>query len=145
MVEPTSGDAVVAGHRLSDGIQAIREVIGVCPQHDVLWLELTVWEHLLIYAQLRGVAAFTERALEMMQQVGLYEKKQTRAGALSGGQKRKLSLCLALIGNPPVVFLDEPTSGMDPYSRRATWNIIRGAREGRVVVLTTHFMDEVSK
>jgi len=144
MVEPSFGDAIVAGHRLSNGIQAIRQVIGVCPQHDVLWLELTVWEHLTIYAQLRGVqsAQVTQRAQEMMQQVGLTEKAQTRAGALSGGQKRKLSLCLALIGKPPVVFLDEPTSGMDPYSRRATWNIIRAAREGRVVVLTTHFMDE---
>ncbi|CAL1153289.1 unnamed protein product [Cladocopium goreaui] len=144
MVEPSSGDAIVAGHRLSNSIQAIRQVIGVCPQHDVLWLELTVWEHLTVYAQLRGVPAaeVTSRCNEMMQQVGLTEKAQTRAGALSGGQKRKLSLCLALIGRPPVVFLDEPTSGMDPYSRRATWNIIRAAREGRVVVLTTHFMDE---
>ncbi|CAJ1347857.1 unnamed protein product, partial [Effrenium voratum] len=144
MVEPSSGDAVVAGHRLSDGLQEIRQVIGVCPQHDILWLELTVWEHLTIFAQLRGVPPeeVTSRASEMMQKVGLTEKARTRAGALSGGQKRKLSLCLALIGRPPVVFLDEPTSGMDPYSRRSTWNIIRAAREGRVVVLTTHFMDE---
>eukprot|EP00439_Symbiodinium_sp_Y106_P006642 s7462_g1.t1 len=106
--------------------------------------EARVWEHLTVFAQLRGVppAEVQSRAVEMMQQVGLTEKAKTRAGALSGGQKRKLSLCLALIGRPPVVFLDEPTSGMDPYSRRSTWNIVRSAREGRVVVLTTHFMDE---
>ena len=110
----------------------------------MLWLELTVLEHLRTYASLRGVANadVASRAQEMMQQVGLTEKGFTRAGSLSGGQKRKLSLCLALIGQAPVVFLDEPTSGMDPFSRRSTWNIIRGVRDGRVTVLTTHFMDE---
>ncbi|CAE8598611.1 unnamed protein product, partial [Polarella glacialis] len=144
MVEPTSGEAIVAGHPLRSGLREIRQLIGVCPQHDVLWLELTVGEHLTVYAQLRGVPALevVSRAREMMQQVGLTEKAMTRAGSLSGGQKRKLSLCLALIGRPAVAFLDEPTSGMDPFSRRSTWNIIRGARDGRVIVLTTHFMDE---
>merc|ERR1719382_1681330 len=78
----------------------------------------------------------------MAAMIKLKEKMDTRAGSLSGGQKRKLSLCLALIGRPRVVFLDEPTSGMDPFSRRSTWNLIRGSREGRVTVLTTHFMDE---
>lgn len=144
MVEPSAGDAVVAGHSLLTGMREIREVIGVCPQHDVLWQELTVLEHLRAYARLRGVdeKEVESRSQEIMQQVGLVEKAMTRAGSLSGGQKRKLSLCLALIGKPPVVFLDEPTSGMDPYSRRSTWNVIRAARDGRVIVLTTHFMDE---
>lgn len=144
MVTPTAGDASVAGHSLRTGMGEIRRIIGVCPQHDVLWLELTVLEHLTVYARLRGVpeADVPNRAHEMMLQVGLTEKAQTRAGSLSGGQKRKLSLCLALIGRPRVCFLDEPTSGMDPFSRRFTWNIVRGVREDRVIVLTTHFMDE---
>lgn len=144
MVAPSAGDAFVAGYSVLTDMREIRKIIGVCPQHDVLWLELTVIEHLYIYARIRGVPPTDvhARAYEMMQAVGLTEKANTRGGSLSGGQKRKLSLCLALIGKPCVVFLDEPTSGMDPFSRRSTWNIIRGAREGRVTVLTTHFMDE---
>lgn len=144
MVTPSAGDATIAGHSILTDMTEIRRLIGVCPQHDVLWSELTVIEHLRTFALLRGVPArdVEKRAKEMMQEVGLAEKWMTRAGSLSGGQKRKLSLCLALISRPRVSFLDEPTSGMDPFSRRSTWNIIQGVREGRVTVLTTHFMDE---
>ncbi|CAN0419265.1 unnamed protein product, partial [Hapterophycus canaliculatus] len=74
--------------------------------------------------------------------VGLTEKENELTSTLSGGQKRKLSVGIALIGGSKVVFLDEPTSGMDPHSRRFTWDLIRKNREGRVIVLTTHFMDE---
>ena len=144
MLAPSAGDAEISGLSIRTGMREIRKIIGVCPQHDVLWAELTVLEHLMLYARLRGIPAsrLRERAGEMMEQVGLTEKAMTRAGGLSGGQKRKLSLCLALVGDPRVCFLDEPTSGMDPFSRRSTWNIIRGVRDGRVTVLTTHFMDE---
>ena len=78
--------------------------------------------------------------MQLLQDVGLTEKVYTPAGELSGGQKRKLSLCLALIGNVSTVILDEPTSGMDPYSRRSTWNILQDCRQGRTMILTTHFM-----
>ena len=144
MLAPTSGDASVAGYSIITGMAEIRQLFGVCPQHVVLWLELTVLEHLRIYARLRGVPALMveARAMEMLQDVGLTEKSVTRAGSLSGGQKRKLSLCLSLISKPRVAFLDEPTSGMDPSSRRSTWNLIQSVREGRVTILTTHFMDE---
>ncbi|CAK0894746.1 unnamed protein product, partial [Prorocentrum cordatum] len=144
MVAPSRGEAFVAGHSILTDMRDIRRVIGVCPQHDVLWLELTVLEHLRVYARLRGVSAseVVASSEDMLTQVGLTEKAMTRAGSLSGGQKRKLSLCLALMGQPRATFLDEPTSGMDPFSRRSTWNLIRGSREGRVTVLTTHFMDE---
>ena len=79
---------------------------------------------------------------QLLMEVGLTEKVHTKAGELSGGQKRKLSLCLALVGQVKTVILDEPTSGMDPYSRRSTWNILQDARRGRTMILTTHFMDE---
>ena len=94
--------------------------------------------------RLRGIRATQLQACtsELLQQVGLTEKVHTQAGELSGGQKRKLSLCLALIGEVKTVILDEPTSGMDPYSRRSTWNILQDARAGRTMILTTHFMDE---
>lgn len=144
MLAPSAGDAYIAGNSVITRMREIRRIIGVCPQHDILWMELTVLEHLKIFARLRGIAGneVAQRADQMMQDVGLTEKALTRAGSLSGGQKRKLSLCLALMGEPRCIFLDEPTSGMDPFSRRSTWNIIRGIRENRVTVLTTHFMDE---
>ena len=143
MTPATAGHATVFGRGL-ENLSAIRGDLGVCPQHDVLWPELTVNEHLYLFAALKGVpaanvAAEAARSLEL---VGLTEKALVRVAALSGGQKRKLSVCLAFLGGSKVVFLDEPTSGMDPYSRRSTWNILRNAREGRVIVLTTHFMDE---
>ena len=78
----------------------------------------------------------------MIAEVGLNEKVHALSATLSGGQKRKLSLGIALIGDSKIVVLDEPTSGMDPYSRRSTWNIIQKNKKGRIILLTTHFMDE---
>ena len=143
LVPPTSGDINVFGRSLDD-LGAIRKDLGVCPQHDVLWPELTVIEHLRLFAALKGVPAADVEAesAKSLELVGLTEKALVRVAALSGGQKRKLSVCIAFMGGSKVIFLDEPTSGMDPYSRRSTWNILQNAREGRVIVLTTHFMDE---
>ena len=141
---PTSGDAVVQGLSIRTHMAQIRQRIGVCPQHDVLFGELTVMEHLEIFAGLKGLegeAAAAEVA-EKIAEVGLTEKANVRAANLSGGQKRKLSLAISLVGDSRAVFLDEPTSGMDPYSRRSTWNILQNNREGRAIILTTHFMDE---
>jgi ABC-type multidrug transport system ATPase subunit len=122
----------------------IRRSLGLCPQYDILWPEITVREHLEMYARFKGLPEDTIKAEveERVREVGLSEKVDAAAGSLSGGQKRKLSVAIAFIGNPKVVFLDEPTSGMDPYSRRFTWDIIRKNKDGRAVVLTTHFMDE---
>lgn len=144
MTGPTSGTATVYGKDILSDMNQIRQSIGVCPQHDVLWLPLTVEEHLVIFAKLRGIPAadIPPAIVQLLQDVGLTEKVHTPAEELSGGQKRKLSLCLALIGNVNTVILDEPTSGMDPYSRRSTWNILQDCRQGRTLILTTHFMDE---
>jgi ATP-binding cassette subfamily A (ABC1) protein 3 len=145
MTAPTAGTAEIYGADIKRDMADIRKHIGVCPQHDVLWLPLTVLEHLTIFARLRGIEAGEIQAAttQLLKDVGLTEKVHTAAGELSGGQKRKLSLCLALIGKVNTVILDEPTSGMDPYSRRSTWNILQDARPGRTMILTTHFMDEV--
>jgi ATP-binding cassette, subfamily A (ABC1), member 3 len=145
LIPPTSGGATVFGRDVtSEGLASIRRTLGVCPQHDVLWPELTVKEHLELYAAIKGVPAGEVPAAiaEALGMVGLTEKLDAQSGTLSGGQKRKLSVCIAFLGGSKVVFLDEPTSGMDPYSRRSTWQILQNAREGRVIVLTTHFMDE---
>jgi ABC-type multidrug transport system ATPase subunit len=122
----------------------IRKSLGICPQHNVLYNHLSVYEHLTMYATLKGVRSelVHQAAVDKINEVGLEAKRDVFAGALSGGMKRKLSVAIALVGGSRIVFLDEPTSGMDPYSRRATWELLRKNKAGRVIVLTTHFMDE---
>ncbi|CAN0116974.1 unnamed protein product, partial [Discosporangium mesarthrocarpum] len=144
MTPVTSGTAFVNGLNVQGDMSRIRQSLGVCPQHDILYPDLTVQEHLRMYAVLKGVpTADLKAAIETtIHDVGLTEKRNERTKGLSGGQKRKLSVGIALIGGSQVVFLDEPTSGMDPHSRRFTWELIRKNREGRTIVLTTHFMDE---
>jgi ABC-type multidrug transport system ATPase subunit len=144
LIPPTSGDAYAFGDSITTGMESIRKHLGVCPQHDVLWPDLTVKEHLLFFAGIKGVPKNdVERVvMDMIREVGLTEKINALSSDLSGGQKRKLSVGIALIGGSKIVILDEPTSGMDPYSRRFTWNLIQNNREGRVIILTTHFMDE---
>ena len=144
LIPTDRGTAIISGMDIADSMPEIRKHLGVCPQHDILYPLLTVEEHLSLFAAFKGtprseVAAEVE---DMIQSVGLTEKRKAYSRNLSGGQKRKLSVGIAFIGGSKIVFLDEPTSGMDPYSRRFTWNVIRQHREGRVVVLTTHFMDE---
>ncbi|GAB9468059.1 Abc transporter a family member 2 [Globisporangium polare] len=145
MVPPSSGDAWIRGHSVANDMPAVRRSLGYCPQHSVVYPELTVEEHLLFYGQVKGLCDPVTLKLEVnkkIDEVGLSEKRHVRSHALSGGMKRKLSLAIAFLGDSRVVFLDEPTSGMDPYSRRSTWELIQGNRRERVLILTTHFMDE---
>eukprot|EP00884_Botryococcus_braunii_P008388 jgi/Botrbrau1/17550/Bobra.0739s0001.1 len=144
MFRPTSGDAFVEGNSILTQMPHIRESLGVCPQFDILWPEITVREHLQIYARIKGYsgAAAKAAAIESARDVGLEEKLDCMAGDLSGGQRRKLSVGISFLGSPAIVFLDEPTSGMDPYSRRFTWDVIKRNRRGRAIVLTSHSMEE---
>ncbi|GFY96206.1 ATP-binding cassette A1 [Actinidia rufa] len=144
LLPPTSGDALVFGKNILCDMDEIRKSLGVCPQNDILFPELTVKEHLEVFANLKGVTEDSlERVVaEMIDEVGLADKVNTVVRALSGGMKRKLSLGIALIGNSKVVILDEPTSGMDPYSMRLTWQLIKKIKKGRIILLTTHSMDE---
>ncbi|KAE9465926.1 hypothetical protein C3L33_02162, partial [Rhododendron williamsianum] len=124
LLRPSSGDALVFGKNILTDMDEIRKVLGVCPQNDILFPELTVKEHLELFANLKGVneASLDGVVTEMIDEVGLADKVNTVVRALSGGMKRKLSLGIALIGDSKVVILDEPTSGMDPYSMRLTWH-----------------------
>ncbi|XP_024027117.1 ABC transporter A family member 1 [Morus notabilis] len=147
LVSPTSGDALVFGKNIITHMDEIRKGLGVCPQNDILFPELTVREHLEIFAILKGVKEdVLERVVSyMVDQVGLADKSSTLVKALSGGMKRKLSLGIALIGDSKVIILDEPTSGMDPYSMRLTWQLINKIKKGRIILLTTHSMDEADE
>ncbi|WIA18353.1 hypothetical protein OEZ85_009818 [Tetradesmus obliquus] len=144
LLQPSTGTAYIAGANIRTNTAAVRRSLGIVPQVDILWPSLTVREHLQLYAVTKGVAwseaaAAAEAAAA---EVGLSEKLPSLAEELSGGQRRKLSVAVAFLGNPAVVLLDEPTSGMDPASRAATWQVIRSRRALCVIVLTTHSMAE---
>uniref|UniRef100_H2T045 ATP binding cassette subfamily A member 3 n=1 Tax=Takifugu rubripes TaxID=31033 RepID=H2T045_TAKRU len=141
---PSSGRAYINGYDICQDMALIRRSLGLCPQHDVLFDNLTVREHLLFYAQLKGyskgkIPGEVDRIIQIL---NLEDKRHSRSKTLSGGMKRKLSIGIALIGDSKVVMLDEPTSGMDPSARRATWDLLQGEKRGRTILLTTHFMDE---
>lgn len=145
---PTSGYATVAGKDVRTNMSEIRQDIGICLQHDCLFPNLTVREHLQFFARLKGLYSKVpmEEAEQQVDQalldVALSEKRNTLSKHLSGGMRRKLSVAVAFCGGSKVVLLDEPTSGMDPFSRRFTWDVIRQYKKDRVIILTTHFMDE---
>ncbi|KAK0587262.1 hypothetical protein LWI29_020149 [Acer saccharum] len=142
----TAGDAFVYGDsiRSSTGLSNIRRTIGVCPQFDILWDELSAQEHLQLFASIKGLppASIKSVAENSLAEVRLTEAAKVRAGSYSGGMKRRLSVAIALIGDPKLIILDEPTTGMDPISRRHVWDIIENAKRGRAIILTTHSMEE---
>ncbi|NXJ93214.1 ABCA3 protein, partial [Corythaixoides concolor] len=154
---PTGGQAYINGYEISQDMVLIRRSLGLCPQHDVLFDNMTVEEHLHFYAGLKGYppSKCPEEINHILRILNLEDKRCSLTKALSGGMKRKLSIGIALIGDSkassfagahlrpsPVVMLDEPTSGMDPASRRATWDLLQQQRSNRTILLTTHFMDE---
>jgi len=144
LISPSGGDCSMHGYSVLRNMKEIRKSLGVCPQINVLFSKLTCAEHLRLYGTLKGVKdeELEEEVARKIEEVGLKDKKDIYSSALSGGMQRKLQCAMAFIGGSKVVFLDEPTSGMDPYSRRSTWDLLRNAKKGRVIVLTTHFMDE---
>ncbi|XP_006876045.1 PREDICTED: ATP-binding cassette sub-family A member 3-like [Chrysochloris asiatica] len=141
---PTSGEAYINGYDTSKDMVQIRKSLGLCPQQDLLFNHLTVSEHLFFYCVIKGIPSKL-RAVEiehMLTAFNLLEKRHTFSQSLSGGMKRKLCIIIALIGGSKVVILDEPTSGMDPISRRVTWDLLQHYKQDRTILLTTHFMDE---
>ncbi|KAG0417514.1 hypothetical protein HPB47_005542, partial [Ixodes persulcatus] len=162
-LSPSQGTARIYGLRTEDAedVAQIRSMLGVCLQEDILFDPLTARQHLTFFARMKGIPkscideevgwpfcktlVFGTRLLlvkNILRELDLTDKADVQAVKLSGGQKRKLSVGIALIGDPKIVFLDEPSSGMDPYSRRHLWSQLQKRKEGRVIVLTTHFMDE---
>ncbi|KAM6219697.1 phospholipid-transporting ATPase ABCA7 [Rhynchocyon petersi] len=142
---PSWGEAVLAGHSVAQESAAAHRRMGYCPQSDAVFELLTGREHLELFARLRGVpeARVAQTARAGLVRLGLGGYSDRPAGTYSGGNKRKLATAVALVGDPAVVFLDEPTTGMDPHARRFLWNsLLSVVREGRSVVLTSHSMEE---
>uniref|UniRef100_A0A673CGF1 Phospholipid-transporting ATPase ABCA1-like n=1 Tax=Sphaeramia orbicularis TaxID=375764 RepID=A0A673CGF1_9TELE len=141
---PTSGTAYILGKDIRSELSTIRQNLGVCPQHNVLFSMLTVEEHIWFYARLKGLPEEKVKAEmeQIVNDVGLPHKRQSRTSTLSGGMQRKLSVALAFVGGSKVVILDEPTAGVDPYARRGIWDLLLKYRQGRTIILSTHHMDE---
>ncbi|CAH6793029.1 phospholipid-transporting ATPase ABCA3 [Phodopus roborovskii] len=141
---PTRGKVFISGYDISSDMIQVRKSLGLCPQDDLLFPMLTVLEHLYFYYVIKGISS-RKRSREihgMLTSFGLLDKSDALSKDLSGGMKRKLSIIIALIGDTKVVILDEPTSGMDPVSRRTTWDLLQQYKENRTILLTTHHMDE---
>ena len=138
-----SGEVRVLGHDPAAPGRDFRERIGVVLQQSDLWGNLTVRE---MHAMFAGYYGRSRDVDEVIALVGLDEKRDARAKTLSGGQKRRLDLGIALVGDPDLIFLDEPTTGFDPAARRAAWDMIRNLRSlGKTVLLTTHYLDEAEQ
>jgi ATP-binding cassette subfamily A (ABC1) protein 3 len=149
LISPDSGAAVdsgafIYGHNVLREMEQIRYSMGVCPQHDVLFENMTVREHILFFSQLKGhtYAQADAEATELTDLFHLESRLDHTGSELSGGQKRKLSVAIAVCGGSKFIVLDEPTAGMDPLARRELWDLLASLRKGRTLLLTTHYMDE---
>ncbi|XP_048851974.1 phospholipid-transporting ATPase ABCA1-like [Brienomyrus brachyistius] len=144
LIPPTSGTAYIMGKDIRSDFSTIRQNLGVCPQHNVLFSMLTVEEHIWFFARLKGLPEDKVKAEieQIIANVGLPHKRQARVSQLSGGMQRKLSVALAFVGGSKVVILDEPTAGVDPCARRGIWDLLLKYRHGRTIILSTHHMDE---
>ncbi|XP_028442644.1 ATP-binding cassette sub-family A member 1 isoform X1 [Perca flavescens] len=141
---PTSGTVYIKGMDIRYDMDIIRRTLGVCPQHNVLFDILTVEEHVWFYGCLKGLSEAEVKAEldTLLEDVGLLHKRHEQTKNLSGGMQRKLSVAIAFVGGSKVVVLDEPTAGVDPYSRRGIWDLLLKYRKDRTIILSTHYMDE---
>ena len=143
LLAPTSGDVRIFGHTWTDKPRQLREWIGISLQDTRLSEKLSVRETLELFASFYSEPRPSSAVLEELE---LTEKADAWVGKLSGGQKQRLAVATALVGNPRILFLDEPTTGLDPQSRRQLWDIVRAfQKKGGTVLLTTHYMDEAER
>ena len=149
LVPPTSGTAIVAGHDIIREPNAVRASIGVIPQNMTSDPELTCAENIGIHARLYGItgARRRQRTAELLEAVGLSDRANAMAATLSGGMRRRLEIARGMVHDPQILFLDEPTTGLDPVSRISVWEMITHlrAQQGRTLFLTTHYMDEADR
>lgn len=148
LVRPDSGDAIVAGNSVTTEPTAVRRSIGLSGQYAAVDEKLTGYENLLMVARLYGMSRSESRARahELLREFALVDVSDKRAGAYSGGMRRRLDLASALVFRPPVVILDEPTTGLDPRGRLDTWDVISTlVGEGTTVLLTTQYLEEADQ
>jgi len=145
---PTSGDATIGGHSISKNPMAVKQVIGVVPQEIALYEDLTAKENLIFWGQMYGLSgkALNSRVDEVLEQIGLVDKAKNRVKTYSGGMKRRVNIGVGLLHKPRLLFMDEPTVGIDPQSRRAILDTVKDLnKQGMTVLYTTHYMEEAAE
>jgi daunorubicin resistance ABC transporter ATP-binding subunit len=145
--KPTSGQVMVLGYDITKDTHAVHAALGAVPQETALYEELSAWTNMSLHADLYGVRGSDrdERITEMLNLVQLYERRDSRVSTFSGGMKRRLALARALLHDPQLLYLDEPTLGVDVQSRRAIWEYILDLKEkGKTVLLTTNYLEEAN-
>jgi ABC-2 type transport system ATP-binding protein len=145
LTEPTGGSVKVGGYDVRKEMDQVKRRIGVCPQETPVYTYLTGRENVELFGNLNGMPKekLKKRSDELLELLGLSEDAKRRVGKYSGGMKRRLSLVMALIHDPEIALLDEPTVAMDPQSRHAVWEFIRQLKKNdKTVILTTHYMEE---
>jgi ABC-2 type transport system ATP-binding protein len=148
LLEPTSGDALVAGQSVKRAPQAVKRAIGVVPQDIALYPTLSARENLTFWGQMYGMggAGLKRRVDEVLETVGLRDRAKDRIEAYSGGMKRRINIAVGLLHKPQVVFMDEPTVGIDPQSRRNILDMVKALNaQGMTVLYTTHYMEEAEE
>jgi len=148
LLQPTSGTAFLNNYEITKYPEQVRSIIGVCPQNSTLDLELTAYDNLEFYGKLVNVpdAMLDKRIRDLLEMTDLSDRAQMRVGTFSGGMRRKLEIVRAFIHHPLILFLDEPTIGLDPEARREVWQQISNLNEEKTtIILTTHYMDEAEK
>ncbi len=145
---PSGGDATIGGHSIRTEPMAVRRLIGVVPQELALYDDLTARENLQFWGQMYGLSgkALSNRIAEVLEQIGLTDKAQDRVKTYSGGMKRRVNIGVGLLHKPRLLFMDEPTVGIDPQSRRAILDTVKELnRQGMTVLYTTHYMEEAAE
>jgi ABC-2 type transport system ATP-binding protein len=145
LLEPTKGTVRVEGHDVRKEAMKIKALIGVCPQEMGVFPYLTGRENVEFFGNMSAVPKreLKERVEQLLEKMALSEEAERRVKTYSGGMKRRISLIMALVNDPKIAFLDEPTTGMDPQSRRAVWEFLKGfSGDSKTIILTTHYMEE---
>jgi ABC-2 type transport system ATP-binding protein len=147
LLKPDAGRVLIHGQPIADGDASVRARVGVCPQNIVVWERLTCLEQLQFIGEMYGLpgSLARERGAHLLDLLHLREKQDRQARTLSGGMRRRLSLALALVHDPPIVVLDEPEAGLDPQSRISVRDFIRSLARRKTIILTTHNMDEAER
>jgi len=144
LLQPTSGTASVLGHDVVKAPFAVKSLIGVSPQDTILSERLNCWENLALIGKVHDLSSdeVNRRSKELLDTMGLIERAKDQVRKFSGGMRRRLSIAMALVSDPQVLFLDEPTLGLDPQARRTIWDYIAGLKGKKTILLTTHYMEE---
>lgn len=148
LIKPDSGEVIVNGINLKNNNHSIQGLLGVCPQEIALYLELTVWDNLLFFGMMGGLhrKKAKDRAEELIKEMALEEKAREKVSLLSGGMKRRLNIAVSIIHKPKVLFMDEPTVGVDPRTRSSIFSLLRRFKNnGMTIIYTTHYMDEADR